>query len=51
MAFCAAIATAVVLGACGSGIPGNAVATVGSAPITKAALNHWIVVAKIPSQA
>jgi foldase protein PrsA len=50
MAFCAAIATAVVLGACGSGIPGNAVATVGSAPITKAALNHWIVVANDSSQ-
>jgi hypothetical protein len=40
MAFCAAIATAVVLGACGGGVPGDAVAVVGSAPITKAAFNH-----------
>jgi foldase protein PrsA len=44
MAFCAAIATAVVLGACGSGVPGNAVATVGGATITKAAFQHWLVV-------
>jgi hypothetical protein len=50
MAFCAAIATAVVLGACGSGVPGNAVATVGSAPITKAALDHWMVVANDATQ-
>jgi foldase protein PrsA len=45
MAFCAAIATAVVLGACGSDIPGNAVAQVGNASITKAALDHWLTVA------
>ena len=34
MAFCAAIATAVVLGACGSGMPGNAVVQIGKASIT-----------------
>jgi foldase protein PrsA len=45
MAFCAAIATAAVLGACGSGVPGDAVATVGGASVTKAAFNHWLVVA------
>jgi foldase protein PrsA len=45
MAFCAAIATAAVLGACGSGVPGDAVATVGGATVTKAAFNHWILVA------
>ena len=51
MAFSAAIATAVIVGACGSGIPGNAVAVVGSAPITKAAFDHWQVVANDASQA
>jgi foldase protein PrsA len=51
LAFCAAIATAVVLGACGSGVPGNAVATVGGAVITKAALNHWLLVANDATQA
>jgi foldase protein PrsA len=50
MAFCAAIATAVIVGACGSGIPGNAVAVVGSAPITKAAFAHWEVVANDSTQ-
>jgi foldase protein PrsA len=45
MAFCAAIATAAVLGACGSGVPGDAVAQVGGATVTKAAFDHWIVVA------
>lgn len=51
MAFIAAIATAVVVGACGSGIPGDAIATVGSAPISKAAFAHWEVVANDASQA
>jgi foldase protein PrsA len=51
MAFCAAIATAVVIGACGGGIPGNAVAQIGSAPITLAAINHWLVVANDANQA
>lgn len=51
MAFSAAIATAVIVGACGSGIPGNAVAVIGSAPITKAAFAHWEVVANDASQA
>ncbi|HEY1777276.1 MAG TPA: peptidyl-prolyl cis-trans isomerase [Solirubrobacteraceae bacterium] len=51
MAFSAAIATAVLVGACGGGIPGDAVAVVGSAPITKAAFAHWEVVANDASQA
>jgi foldase protein PrsA len=51
MAFCAAIATAVVLGACGSGVPGGDVAQVGGASITKAMLDHWIVVANEATQA
>ncbi len=50
MAFCAAIATAVVLGACGSGLPGDAVAVVGGAPITKAEFAHWLVVANDRTQ-
>jgi foldase protein PrsA len=51
MAFCAAIATAVVLGACGSDIPGNAVVQVGGASITTAALDHWLAVANDTNQA
>jgi len=51
MAFCAAIATAVVVGACGGGLPGNDVAQVGSAPVTMAAFNHWLVVANDSNQA
>jgi foldase protein PrsA len=51
LAFCAAIATAVVVGACGSGVPGGAIAVIGSAPITKAALDHWMVVANDSTQA
>ena len=51
MAFSAAIATAVLVGACGSGIPGDAVAVVGSAPITKAAFLHWETVANDSNQA
>lgn len=51
MAFSAAIATAVIVGACGSGVPGNAVAVVGSAQITKAAFAHWEVVANDANQA
>ena len=50
MAFCAAIATAVILGACGSGIPGNAVVQIGDATITKAALDHWLAVANDSNQ-
>jgi parvulin-like peptidyl-prolyl isomerase len=51
MAFCAAIATAAVLGACGGGVPGDAVAQVGSANITKAAFDHWLLVANNATQA
>ena len=51
MAFCAAIATAVVLGACGSDIPGNAVVQIGDASITMAALDHWLAVANDTNQA
>ena len=50
MAFCAAIATAVTVGACGSGMPGNAVVQIGNATITKAALVHWLGVANDASQ-
>ena len=50
MAFCAAIATAVTLGACGSGIPGNAVVQIGQATISTAALDHWLAVANDSSQ-
>jgi foldase protein PrsA len=50
LAFCAAIATAVTGGACGSGMPGNAVVQVGNATITKAALVHWLGVANDASQ-
>jgi len=45
MAFCAAIATAVLVGACGSGMPGNAVVQIGNATITRAELVHWLTVA------
>jgi hypothetical protein len=45
MAFCAAIATAVALGACGGGLPGNAVVQIGSATITNAEFVHWLSVA------
>jgi len=50
MAFCAAIATAVTVGACGSGMPGTAVVQIGNATITKAALIHWLGVANDASQ-
>jgi len=50
MAFCAAIATAVTLGACGSGIPGNAVVQIGKASISKDAISHWLVVANDQNQ-
>src|ERR1700683_2136986 len=50
MAFCAAIATAVTVSACGSGMPGNAVVQIGSATISMAALDHWTVVANDGSQ-
>jgi len=50
MAFCAAIATAVILGACGSGIPGNSVVQIGQATISSAALNHWVEVANDSTQ-
>ncbi len=50
MAFCAAIAPAVTVGACGSGMPGNAVVQIGNATITKAALIHWLGVANDASQ-
>ncbi|MGI8801750.1 MAG: peptidylprolyl isomerase [Solirubrobacteraceae bacterium] len=35
-----------VLAACGNSIPSNAIATVGTAPITKASFNHWLTVAQ-----
>jgi foldase protein PrsA len=51
MAFCAAIATAVVLSACGSDIPGNAVVQIGDASITTKALDHWLAIANDTNQA
>lgn len=50
MAFCAAIATAVTVGACGSGMPGNAVVQIGQATITQTALDHWLTIANDSSQ-
>jgi foldase protein PrsA len=50
MAFCAATATAVLVGACGSGLPGDAVAQIGAASITKTQLAHWLTVANDSSQ-
>src|SRR5438309_11553194 len=41
---------AVTLTACGNSVPGNAVASVGGNPITKAQFNHWMQVAAISSQ-
>jgi foldase protein PrsA len=34
-----------LVSACGGGVPGDAVVTVGSTPITKASFNHWMGVA------
>ena len=50
MAFCAAIATAVTVSACGGGMPGNAVVQIGSATISMAALDHWVTVANDGTQ-
>ena len=36
---------AAALGGCGSGVPGNSVASVSGNPITTAAFNHWMYVA------
>jgi len=41
----AAIATAVGLGACGSGVPANSIAVVGNAKVTDAQFAHWMTVA------
>lgn len=46
VAFCAAIATAVGVGACGgSSVPSNAIAVVGNARVTDAQFAHWMSVA------
>jgi foldase protein PrsA len=50
LASVAAIATAVCLGACGSGLPGNAVVQIGDATINTAALDHWLTVANNTGQ-
>jgi foldase protein PrsA len=50
MAFSAAIATAVCLGACGSGMPGNSVVQIGQATINTTALDHWLTVANDSGQ-
>jgi len=41
----AAIATAVSVGACGSSVPSNAIAVVGSFAISKAGFDHWMTIA------
>jgi foldase protein PrsA len=45
VACCAAIVTAVAIGACGSSVPSNAVAAVGNAKVLKTAFVHWLTVA------
>jgi parvulin-like peptidyl-prolyl isomerase len=45
VASCAAIVTAVGVGACGSGVPSNSVAVVGNAKVTDAEFAHWMSVA------
>ena len=45
VASCAAIATAVGVGACGSGVPSNSIAAVGNAKVTDAEFAHWMTVA------
>ena len=44
-AFCATAASVVLLAACGSSIPGNAIVRVGDATVSKAAFDHWLIVA------
>jgi foldase protein PrsA len=44
VAIVAAIATAVGVGACGTSVPSNAVAVVGSFAISKTSFNHWLTV-------
>jgi foldase protein PrsA len=44
VACCAAIATAVGVGACGSGVPANSIAVVGNAKVTGAEFAHWTTV-------
>jgi foldase protein PrsA len=45
VACCAAIVTAVAVGACGSSVPSNAVATVGNAKVLTTAFDHWLTIA------
>ncbi len=45
LALCAFFALGGVLSACGSNVPGNAVADVAGNPIAKQAFNHWMFVA------
>jgi hypothetical protein len=45
VASCAAIATAVGVGACGSSVPSNSIAAVGNAKVTDAEFAHWMTVA------
>jgi foldase protein PrsA len=45
VACCAAIVTAVAVGACGGGVPSDAVATVGSASVLQKQVAHWLTVA------
>jgi foldase protein PrsA len=45
LSFCASIACVAALSACGSSVPSGDIAQVGSAAVTKAQFNHWMVVA------
>lgn len=42
LALCAFFVVSTVLTACGGGVPGNAVATIGHTSITKAQFDHWL---------
>jgi foldase protein PrsA len=46
VACCAALVTAVAVGACGSGVPSNAAVTVGNAKVLKVQVAHWLTVAQ-----
>jgi foldase protein PrsA len=48
-ALCAFFVAVVVLAACGGGVPGNSVATVGDQTIKKSTFDHWMRIAAISS--
>lgn len=51
LALGAMLASATALGACGNGVPSNAVARVGDATISKASFDHWLTIASNSSSA